>query len=161
MMKNTEDAFKWIIGILIRNKISFQISGGFAAMIYGSNRELFDIDIDMKGSDFDKLFSFVKDYIIFGPERYHDDSFDIDLLTLKYQGQRIDLSSSENAKMYNSITKKWQCCETDYADYEKKEIYGLVVPVIKRQELIEYKKIIGRPIDLEDVEAMAKKSNPI
>ena len=113
--------------------------------------KLFDIDIDMKGGDFARLLPFVKDYITFGPERYRDESFDIELLTLEYHGQKIDLSSDENARIYNSITKQWQVCETNYADYEQHEIFGLVAPVIRRQELIEYKKMIGRRLGLEDV----------
>lgn len=157
MEKNTEEAFKWIINILMQNNILFQISGGFAAKLYGSERELFDIDIDMKGSDFYRILPFVKDYIVFGPERYRDESFDIKLLTLEYHGQKIDLSSDENAKIYNSITKQWQDCKTNYADCEQYEIFDLVVPVIRRQELIEYKKMIGRLIDMEDIEAIIKK----
>src|SRR3989338_11339919 len=46
-MKNTQEALIWIIGVLKRHSIPFRISGGFAAKIYGSTRELADIDIGM------------------------------------------------------------------------------------------------------------------
>jgi len=157
MIKNTEGAFKWIIGLLIQNNIPFQISGGFAAKLYGSNRPLFDIDIDIKGKDFNKLLPFVKNHILSGPKRYLDDSFDLQLLTLDYQGQRIDLSASENSKIYNAKTKKWLECETDFDTYEDFEIYGLKAPVITHQELVKYKEIIRRPTDLEDIAAITKK----
>lgn len=106
MTKNTESAFKWIVGLLMQNNIPFQISGGFAAKLYGANRPLFDIDIDIKGKDFDKLLPFVKNHILSGPKRYLDNTFDLQLLTLEYQGQHIDLGASENSKIFNTKTKQ-------------------------------------------------------
>ena len=157
MIKNTEGAFKWIVGLLIQNNIPFQISGGFAAKLYGANRSLFDIDIDIKGKDFDKLLPFVKNHILSGPKKYLDDSFDLQLLTLEYQGQRIDLGASDNSKIFNAISKQWQECETNFDLFEEHEIYGLMVPVITWQELVKYKEIIRRPTDLEDAFAITKK----
>jgi len=72
MLKNTENAFKWIVGILKKNNIPFQISGGLAARLYGSSRPLFDIDIDILDSSINKLAPLVQDYITYGPERFCD-----------------------------------------------------------------------------------------
>ena len=54
-MKDTEGALKWIVKILRDHNIPFQISGGFAARIYGSKRELADIDIDVATDRLDEL----------------------------------------------------------------------------------------------------------
>jgi hypothetical protein len=157
MIKNTEGAFKWIVGLLMQNNIPFQISGGFAARLYGSERPLFDIDIDIDGKEFDKLLPLAKDHTLSGPTRYRSDSFDVELLTLEYQGQRIDLSSSNNSKIFNPVKKEWQACETNYNIFTEHVIYGLNVPVITWQELVEYKGIIRRPTDIEDIAAITKK----
>lgn len=84
------------------------------------------------------------------------ESFDVDLLTLEYEGQRIDLGSSDNANIYNPITKEWQVCETHYSNFTEHIVYGLTIPVITWQELVEYKEIIRRPTDLENVAAIVK-----
>ena len=157
MQKNTEGAFKWIVGLLQENKIPFQLSGGFAARLYGANRPLYDIDIEVQDRYFDKILPLVKDYIIYGPQRYLDQTFDVLLMTLKYEGQEIDISGCESDRLYNKNTKQWESCGTKINEVVEKELYGLKVPVIKWQDLVEYKKKIGRPTDLEDVEAVTKK----
>ena len=157
-MKNTEKAFKWIVGILQENKIPFQLSGGFAARIYGSDRPLYDIDIEVPDSYFDKLLPFIKDYLIYGPQRYLDETFDLLLMTLKYEEQEIDISGCETDKLYNHETQQWESCDTKLNEAVEKEFYGLTVPVIKWQDLVEYKKKIRRSTDLEDVEAILQKN---
>jgi hypothetical protein len=157
-MKNTENAFKWIIGLLQKNKIPYQLSGGFAARIYGSNRPLYDIDIEIPDKYFDKLLPYVKDYLVYGPQRYLDESFDLLLMTLKYQGQKIDISGCETDRLFNHQTNQWEFCDTKINDVVEKELYGLTVPVIKLPDLVAYKEKIRRPIDLEDVKAILQKN---
>lgn len=157
MLRNTEGAFKWIVDLLQENKIPFQLSGGFAARLYGANRSLYDIDIEIQDQYFDKLFPLVKDYVVYGPQRYVDDTFDVLLMTLKYEGQEIDISGCESDKLYNHNTKQWESCGTKIDDAVEKKVYGLKVPVIKWQDLVEYKKKIRRLTDLEDVEAITKR----
>jgi hypothetical protein len=157
-MKNTENAFKWIIGLLQKNKIPYQLSGGFAARIYGSNRPLYDIDIEIPDKYFDKLLPYVKDYLVYGPQRYLDETFDLLLMTLKYQGQKIDISGCETDRLFNYQTKQWEFCDTKINDVVEKELYGLTVPVIKLQDLVTYKEKIRRPTDLEDVKVILQKN---
>ena len=53
-MRNTKKALTWIVRVLRKYKVSFQISGGFAARAYGATRELADIDIYIPNKAFDK-----------------------------------------------------------------------------------------------------------
>ena len=94
-MKNTKRAFLWIIDILERHKILYRISGGLAARAYGVDRELADIDIEVAEKDIFSIVEDVKPYIIFGPARSNNNSWDLQLLTLSYEGQDIDISESE------------------------------------------------------------------
>lgn len=155
-MKNTENAFKWIIDLLKTNDIPFQISGGFAARLYGANRPLFDIDIDIPDDYFEKLIPSVKDYIVYGPERSQDEAWDLLLMTLEYENQRIDISGGDTIKLFNVDKKQWELCASNLKDTIELEVYGEMVPVIKKQALIDYKNIIKRPTDLEDIKMLTK-----
>jgi hypothetical protein len=149
--KNTEAAFKWIVGILRKYNIPFQISGGFAVRIYGSTRELADIDIGIPDDSFKTIFLDIKDYIIYGPEHYVDDEWDLNLVTLKYENQKIDLAGRDNIKIFDKENKVWIPAHRDLTLNENKEVYGIMVPVIPKEALISYKKKIMREVDIEDV----------
>jgi hypothetical protein len=156
MMKNTEEAFRWIVGILEKHQISFQISGGFAARMYGVSRELADIDIDVLEKDLSILYSHVKDFAIYGPTRYQDEHWDIFLMTLQYEGQEIDIGGVDTRRLFDKVSMQWIDTPVDFMKAVKKEVYGIFVPIISLTELLTYKKLIGREVDLEDVTALER-----
>ena len=145
--KNTEEAFKWIVGLLNKYSIPFQIAGGFAARLYGSERELADIDIGISDNRFDELYPDVKEYITFGPAQYLDDEWDVKLMTLNYKGQEIDMAGEDTIKLFDKKTKNWISASCDFSKSENKEVYGLTVPVIPKEALIAYKKKLMRAVD--------------
>lgn len=154
-MKDTEKAFHWIITIIERYNINYKISGGLAARIYGANRELADIDIEMSDSDILTIFDDVKSYIVFGPARYKDKNWDLQLMTLQYEWQKIDIAGTE-AKIFNQNTKQWEVCPGDLQNIEIKEVFGRRVPIESLQTLIAYKSKLAREVDLEDVRQLKK-----
>lgn len=149
-MRRTKDAFTWIIGILRKRKITFQVTGGLAAEIYGSSRKLADIDIDIPESKFPDLLSSVKPYIRFGPKRYKDKHWNLKLLTLKYKNQLIDIGSSHQ-KIRDFDKNKWVQINTHFHTSKLMHIFGLRVPVITEGELIDYKKTLSRRVDKYDI----------
>jgi len=158
-MKKTKSAFLWIIDILRKNKISFLISGGLASKIYGSERPLADIDIEVKEEDILFLKEKVKKFIIYGPKRYKDSEFDLLLMTLKYKGQEIDICGADSLKLYNKEKKVWQKEKRNLKNFKIKKIYGKSVPVIPVKTLISYKRKIKRDVDIRDVENLIKKQS--
>lgn len=80
--EKTINALRWIVEILNKNKINYQISGGFAGKIFGSKRELHDIDIDISKKDFRKILPEISSYITYGPDHYVDGKWDLELITL-------------------------------------------------------------------------------
>jgi len=151
-MDNTKEALIWITNILKKHNIPFQITGGLAVLAYGSTRQLADIDIDIPEESFVKIRNEVSSYISFGPDQYKSECWDLFLMTLNYHGQEIDLSGAYSTKIYNKRDNIWVKIITDFLNVNYVNIYGIKLPVIGRHELMAYKKILARPVDLLDVE---------
>lgn len=149
-MKNTEAAFNWIIDILESLGIKYKISGGLAARTYGVNRELADIDIEVDDTEIIKIFDYVKPFVVFGPARYKDENWDLELMTIKYEDQEIDIAGGE-AKIFNKQTKEWELCSSRHKNIEIKEVFGRKVPLESKESLIIYKTKLARKVDLEDI----------
>lgn len=152
--RNTEAAFKWIVGLLQKHSVPFQISGGFAARLYGSNRELADIDIGIPDDSFEEIYEDVKQYVTYGPEQYQDDEWDLKLMTLKYENQVIDIAGRDTIKIFDKENREWVSGHRDLTVSEDTEVYGLIVPVITKDRLIAYKKKINREVDRLDIKAL-------
>ncbi len=151
-MNNAKKALVWITDILKKYQIPFQITGGLAAMAYGANRPLADIDIDIPDNQFDLIINDVKPYIIFGPERFKSNKWNLALMTLKYQGQDIDISGTDSAHIFNEQIKKWILLSEDLSISPFKKILDLDLPTIPLDKLIFYKKILAREVDLIDIQ---------
>ena len=157
MTRRTKDAFKWIMEILRKCEISFQIQGGLAARIYGSHRRLADIDIGIPDNKLKELLPEVKRHIVYGPKRYIDENWDLLLMTLRYKGQEIDVFGNDSALMFDSKRKKWTKSRARLEGSEMKVVYDLRVPVIPKKELIEYKKALGRSVDISDIKDLGQR----
>ncbi len=155
-MRDTQAALLWIVDILNKHKIPFQISGGFAAKLYGVKRNLADIDIDIPEDNFTDILEDVRKYIKYGPERFRDENWDLLLFTLEYENQEIDLAGALNAKIYNSQKRKWELYKTNFENSVIKMVYGVKIPVINLNDLIEYKSKLQREVDVQDVRQLLK-----
>ena len=152
-MKDTKAALQWIVDILECHKITYRISGGFAAQIYGVRRELADIDIEIADADILKIVADVKPHIVFGPAPYKDNNWDLRVMTLNFKGQEIDIAGA-NAKIFNKNMNRWEPVDTNLKRATIKEVFGRKVPVEPLDSLIDYKLKLGREVDLTDVEQL-------
>ena len=151
MSTHAKEAFLWIVDILEKNKIPFQIAGGLAATYYGATRDLYDIDIDIPEESFKSILLDVAPYVTFGPTRLKDRELEIYLLTLSYNGQLIDIGGAHKTKIFNAARVAWERLSVDFAQAEQGSIYGKVVPIIPRSALIQYKSILNRDVDRLDL----------
>ena len=143
-----EKVLEWIVEIISINDIDYQITGGLAANLYGSGREVYDIDIEVSDLDVWRLGFLCEDYIVYGPSRYVDEHFDLLLMTLDYGGQLIDVCGIDS--MY---IRGW----LQLIDFNTSvEINGMKVVLLA--DLIAYKKLLNREVDLIDIELLNKKS---
>ena len=63
---------------------------------------------------------------------------------LVYQNQKIEIGLSQNTRIQSALDGSWYQLEIDYSASVEKEYQGIVLPVIPVQQLIEYKRILGR-----------------
>lgn len=151
MKAEIKEALIWIVKILEKHEIPFQITGGMAARIYGAKRKLKDIDMDAAEEDMEKIVPEVKRYIVFGPAQYKDERWNLELLTLKYLEQKIDISGANKAKIFNDQKKAWQNFPANLKTAQIYNVYGIQVPVVNPKDLIKYKKLLSGKHQKEDI----------
>lgn len=152
-------AFAWITQALHSRSIPFRVAGGLAARLYGATRPLGDIDLDVPEEHLATIAADLKAFIKFGPERFVDELWDLQLLTLDYHGQEIDLGGAQQGRVFDRKRKKWIHLTTDFESSPRLEVLGRSVLVIPKEDLILYKRMLGREVDVVDVEQITRIGN--
>lgn len=155
-MEKTEEALRWILGILKKHESPYLIVGGFATKLYGATRELADIDLEIPHDKFQEIIEEVRPYIL-GPERFQDDSWDLIYAKLEYERQKIDIYDGNSLKITDNRTKEVVVNGIDFSTPVQKEIFGMSVNVIPKGTLIRHKSALRRDIDKMDIEQIQKK----
>ena len=150
-MENYRKALSWITKILKKKKIKFNVLGGLAAYSYGSKRSLWDIDLIIKNQDFKKILPDVKNQIVERPHFSKSRNWQCYFMELKYLGKTIEIGGSQNCKILNSRTKKWQKVNL-LSKSTRKKVLDLNLPIIPKQQLISYKSKLNRQVDRLDIQ---------
>ncbi|MEN9605017.1 MAG: hypothetical protein RJB39_702 [Candidatus Parcubacteria bacterium] len=152
----TIKALKWIITLLNSKNIPYQISGGFAAKVYGSTRELNDIDIEIPEDRFKDIMLEAKPYIVEEFQHHKNDKWDCMTMVLEYEGQIIDLSGAYEAKVSNKERTEWIEIPADFSKVNKVEVAGMEINVAGPEDMIDYKQYLDGDHQLDDIEAVKK-----
>ena len=115
-----------------------------------------DIDFDIPEDAFEKLVPSVKNYIAYGPKQYQDETWDLLLMTLNYKGQVLDIAGAYAAKLFNHDQKVWESASVDFSKDQLHTIFGIMVPVMDKAELVAYKSKLKRDVDIQDVKEITK-----
>jgi hypothetical protein len=155
-MRNTKEALIWITDILKNSNIPFQISGGLAARAYGATRDLLDIDIEIPEDKFICIQDKIRNFLVFGPRQFREKPWDLMLMTLQYKNQEIDICGAYKVKIFNKITEKWITLTTDFSNSVMLNVLGIEIPVIPLEDLVAYKKVLAREVDIIDINQIKK-----
>jgi|TARA_Y100000310_G_C20286347_1_gene625055 hypothetical protein len=155
--KSYEKVLKWIIRILKRKRIRFNVLGGLAAYAYGSKRMLVDIDLAMKNKDFQKLLPEVKEYVVEPPHFSKSENWECYYMELEKDGITIEIGGDKGCKFLDSKTGKWLKLDDGLSKPTIKKVFGLELPIIPKKELIAYKKKLMRDIDKIDLKNFGEK----
>ena len=138
------------------NNISFKITGGLAAIVYGAKRKLFDIDIEVLKKYIQKIRKLFKKYITEDIHHLQNERFDIYVMSLDINGVVIDISQVEESYVIDKNGNKIGG-ENSLNKAKLMKIDRIEVPIEDKDELIKYKKILNRDTDLIDIEQMTKR----
>lgn len=153
MLNDTQKkVLEFVVSALQSAGVPFQATGGLAAIVHGGTRPLYDIDIDIRKQDIEKVRELFAEYIV---EDWNndlegeDDLFDIWMMKLEIEGVPIDISQIEDTRV-RTKGGPWTPLP---ASFNPEEILfqGLRIPTQGKESLIAYKKLLGRDTDLIDI----------
>ncbi len=144
-------ALSWIIQYLENHDIPYVVCGGLAAIAYGSTRSLNDIDVYIPDAFFDSVVEFGRPYITYGPTHHKGKLWDLTYVQFRFQGQAVEVGSDNDCKIYNAADKNWHSKIINFDQYEYRTLFGMTFKVMPVEDLIHYKAILNRPVDIEDI----------
>ncbi|MGR5117905.1 MazG-related protein [Vibrio astriarenae] len=147
-------ALVWLKRILDTERIEYQIVGGLAASLHGGGRDVADIDLFIRASDADKVLAQVSPFISKPLARYTEYGWDLEYFQLIYQGQKIEIGLSKHTQIQSATDGSWHQLNIDFSESVIKGYQGIEVPVIPVHRLIDYKQILGREVDLIDIQQL-------
>lgn len=129
-----------------RHRIEYQFTGGLAGNLFGSLWKLQDIDIEVHLENLYTIEKAFKPFIVNTVHRYSDDEFEIWLLQLNIENIDIDINAVEDFIIKPNIE-----IETYIENAVNIQFENRVVKVQPLQDIIAYKKLLGRDKDLQEL----------
>lgn len=150
-------ALQWLKQLLETEAVEYQIVGGLAATIHGGSRAVADIDLYIHNADENTVLARVSPFISKSLKRYTEYDWDLEYFQLIYQQQKIEIGLSQNTRIQSALDGSWHPLEIHFSQSEIKPYQGIDLSVIPVHYLLEYKRILGREVDLMDIQQLSKK----
>ncbi len=152
-------ALGWIVSLLNRHSIPYQIVGGLAAKAYDAKRPLIDIDLyaplDMAHAALEEM----RPYITRDPLPHLSASWDLIYMALEYHGMLIEIGdSSSHPRFYNRKDQCWELQCIDFTCSTHLKLYTSEVTVMPKDELLSYKMQLDREVDHLDIQQITEAS---
>jgi len=160
MSDKVKVALKWLKDLLEAEGVEYQIVGGLAATIHGGIREIADIDLYIRNSDANKVLARVSQFISKPLAHYTEYGWDLEYFQLVYQNQKIEIGLSQSTKIQSALDGSWHKLEIHFSESVVKLYQGIELLVIPVHRLVEYKRILGREVDLIDIQELTLSSAP-
>ncbi len=129
--------------------------GGLAVQAYGGTRPLNDIDLFVPHADFAPLVHDLRDYIRKPALRQREAGWDLTYVQFVYDGIKIEIGSDDHPLIQNGATGNWCALEIEYDAAEWRRVANCTIPVMARSQLIAYKSVLQRDVDLVDIGEIA------
>jgi hypothetical protein len=157
MAKRLGDALEWITDLLAGLEIRYQVVGGLAAVAYGSDRSLVDIDLYVPAaSDLDRVVAAAADGVTRAPRRHVDEHWDLTFMKVVWGGWDIEIAEASTARVWDQRRGDWVGARIDFQRSETRDVDGVPIHVMPRAQLMDYKTGLGREVDRLDLQALAQ-----
>jgi hypothetical protein len=154
-------ALAWIVGVLERHSVPYQVVGGLAARAYGATRPIFDVDLYVPFDRAKGALEEIQPHVLWGPEHHAGEEWDLTFLKADFGGQRVELGDSSNdTKFFDRGRGRWVAQRVDYGAGVRVELFGVRAWVMPREDLVRYKLLLGRGVDLDDVGQISGRQRP-
>lgn len=147
-------ALRWCVDLFDRCGAEFQVVGGLAARAYGASRPLVDLDFYVSSARYTDVIRAAGARCIWGPRAHRGEHWDLTFAKLRHKGVPIELGDPADARYFDRVRDEWVEQAVDFARSEIRELLGIPVSVMPREQLIEYKRGLDRDVDRLDLEQM-------
>jgi len=164
-IKRAVQALRFLIPILERYHFQWVITGGFACFVYGVDRQMTDIDIDINTSkdsaSFQKFLFDIQTYTSQPLSHFVDQNYDNYNLEITYGGQLIDICPIAELKIFDTHTKTYKPFDfyrPTFPTVELVQFHGLTLPLLPKRFIIENKEMLvwQRDSDRTDIAGLRK-----
>jgi hypothetical protein len=90
------EALAWIVGVLERHGVPYQVVGGLAARAYGAVRPIVDVDLYVPFDRAGAALEEIRPNVVWGPEHHAGEDWDLTFLKVDFRGQRVELGDSSS-----------------------------------------------------------------
>ncbi|HEX9726969.1 MAG TPA: gamma-glutamylcyclotransferase [Gemmatimonadales bacterium] len=149
-MASIARTFDWIVRRLRGAAVPFQLVGGAAARAYGATRPVVDLDFYVPDEVLAALHDALTPYAAGAPSRVVSDHWDVACLAVTHEGQAIELGGADSARFRRGPSAPWNAAAVAFDRATPVRVFGVTVPVMARDQLLAYKKVLGREVDLLD-----------
>lgn len=147
-------AAQWIAGLLREGDIPFLVCGGLAAKAYGSKRDLNDIDLFVSGDHFSSVVQAGQEFVSKAAAHRQEEGWDLTYVQFKYEGIKVEVGSADGVKIFDVRNGIWVPLNIDFSRYAIRHLLGLGLPIMLKDDLVQYKSVLLRPVDIEDIRAI-------
>ena len=148
-------ALRWIASVLDEQGVRWIVAGGLAARAHGANRELHDIDLYVEEGALERILPRIREHHAHGPRRHRDEHWDCLFLEVRYAGEEIELAEAARCRHRDGPDAPWHPAGVEFDAADRREVFGVEVPVMPRAALVAYKRRLGRAVDRRDLKELA------
>ncbi|MBK5097457.1 MAG: hypothetical protein JJE01_06720 [Gemmatimonadetes bacterium] len=150
------EAMAWLADLFRDQDVRYAAAGGLAARAWGATRPLVDLDFFVHGEDLDRIETDLAPYLVRPLTGIRNDHWDLSFMRLEYSGIPLELSVAEGARYREAATGEWHDACPTFSACPERELLGVKLRIMDRDDLVEYKRRVDRAVDRADVAAIER-----